>query len=106
MLRHIPEILLHTPEAVDLSRLRSTGVVLYEHGESRLGRLPIGRVDEVRLDTERRKCIAVITFDEEDEEARKIRRKVENGMLRGVSVGGFGSEWTGMREGGSGADGR
>ena len=106
MLRHIPEILLHTPEAVDLSRLRSTGVVLYEHGESRLGRLPIGRVDEVRLDTERRKCIAVITFDEEDEEARKIRRKVENGMLRGVSVGCFVSEWTVLRKGESSADGR
>lgn len=106
MLRHIPEILLHTPEAVDLSRLRSTGVVLYEHGQSGLGRIPIGRVDEVRLDMERRKCIAVITFDEEDEEARKIRRKVETGMLRGVSVGCFVSEWTVLRQGETSADGR
>ncbi len=106
MLQRIPEILVHTPEAVDLSRLRSTGVVLYEHGLSKLGRLPIGRVDDVRLDTERRKCIALITFDDEDEEARKIRRKVETGMLRGISVGCFVSEWTTLRDGQTSADGR
>ena len=45
------EILLHTPEAVDLTRLRTAGALLYEHGRDFMGRFPIGRIEEVRLDT-------------------------------------------------------
>lgn len=104
--RRVPEILLHTEEAVDLTRLRTAGVVLYEHGASRLGRMPVGRVDDVRLDTANRKCIATVTFDDEDEDAQKICRKVEKGMLRGISVGCFVHRWVILREGESSADGR
>lgn len=100
------EILLHTPEAVDLTRLRTAGALLYEHGRDFLGRLPIGRIEEVRLDTENRRCLAVITFDEEDETAAAIRRKVEAGMIRGVSVGYRVLEWTVLQKNEVTADGR
>ncbi len=100
------EILLHTPEAVDLTRLRTAGALLYEHGRDFMGRFPIGRIEEVRLDTENRRCLAVITFDEEDESAAAIRRKVEAGMIRGVSVGYRVLEWTALQKNETSADGR
>ena len=100
------EILLHTPEAVDLTRLRTAGALLYEHGRDFMGRFPIGRIEEVRLDTENRRCLADITFDEEDESAAAIRRKVEAGMIRGVSVGYRVLEWTALQKNETSADGR
>ena len=59
------EILVHTPEAVDLTRLRTVGAFLYEHGNDVLGRFPIGRLEEVKLDAENHRCLATVTFDKE-----------------------------------------
>ena len=100
------EILVHTPEAVDLTRLRTVGAFLYEHGNDVLGRFPIGRLEEVKLDAENHRCLATVTFDKEDEAAMAVRRKVEAGMIRGVSVGYRVLEWTTLQKNEVTADGR
>ena len=83
------EILDHSEGAPSLERLRSVGVVLFNH-DSRT--LPVARIERVWLDGAARKGRARITFDG-DEEAERVFRKVKSGFLRGVSVGYKVSEW-------------
>jgi HK97 family phage prohead protease len=76
------EILRHEPQAVDLSRISSIGVLLYQHSMFS----PIGQITEAWLDDKDRKCKANVRFDA-DPESDKVFQKVLSGTLRGVSVG-------------------
>lgn len=75
-----PEILSHREGCVNLERLNSIGVVLFNHRTDYV----VGKVLEAWVDDNRGK--AKIEFDS-DAEAEKIFQKVKSGTLRGVSVG-------------------
>jgi len=77
-----PEILLHTDEAVDLSRLKTVAGVLFNHDPDRI----VAAIEEAWIDKETRTGRARIKFDE-DAAALEIFGKVRSGSLRGVSVG-------------------
>lgn len=101
------EILVHTAEAVDLSRLRTTGTLLFHHGfDPAVGSMPIGGILKAELDVTKRRCTAEIVFDGEDAKASEIERKVANGWLKGISVRAHVLEWTVLRENEKSADGR
>lgn len=102
-----PEILVHTKAAVDLGRLKNAGALLFDHGnDRRIGRMPIGSIRNVTLDEEARKLRSVIEFDPDDEDAMKVRDKLQKKMLNGISVGYRVLEWTVLKEGEKSADGR
>lgn len=73
------EILDHDPAAVDLARLQSIGVVLYNHNRNAV----IGRIENARIENARGVCEMV--FDE-DEASEIIRAKVAAGTLKATSV--------------------
>ena len=75
-----PEILDHSPDAVDLTRLNSIGCLLFNHSRDKV----IGKV--IRAWIEGGRGLAEIEFDS-DELAETIFRKVKSGTLKGVSVG-------------------
>lgn len=101
------EVLLHTAEAVKLDRLRSTGVLLYAHGsDANYGRIPIGALENIQLDEALRRCTATIAFDEDDEKAMAICRKVEKGLIKGISVRANPLTWTILRKGETSLDGK
>ena len=103
----MPEILVHTKKAVNFTRIRTAGALLFDHGcDSRIGRMPVGLIKCVTLDEEARKGRAVIEFDPDDEDALKIRSKLQKKMLNGISVGYRVTEWQVLREGEKSADGR
>ena len=95
------EILLHEPDAIDLSRLQDIGVVLYNHNHDEV----IGRVVSVELDLSEHKLRAVIEFDT-DEESEKIFEKVKRGTLKGVSVGYAVDVWEKVEPGAASENGR
>lgn len=95
------EILLHEPDAIDLSRLQDIGVVLYNHNHDEV----IGRVVSVELDLLEHKLRAVIEFDT-DEESEKIFEKVKRGTLKGVSVGYAVDVWEKVEPGAASENGR
>lgn len=74
------EILDHSPEAVDLTRLGSIGVLLFNHDRDRV----LGKVDRVWLEGQR--GMAEVEFDR-DEASERIFQKVKSGTLKGVSIG-------------------
>ena len=74
------EILSHADGAVDLTRLNSIGVVLFNHNRDVI----VGKVLKAWVEDNRGH--AQIEFDTDDE-AEKIYQKVLNKTLRGVSVG-------------------
>ena len=76
------EILGHGPGEVDLGRLKSMGVLLWNHKSD----VPIGQFVKVWLDEQDRKVRAVVKFDP-DEQSDLIFSKVKSGTLKGVSVG-------------------
>lgn len=81
------EILSHDPNAIDLTRLNETGVVLFAHGRDVVyGKMPIGSIERAWIDVEARKARAIIKFDT-DAESDKVFQKVKNGVIKGVSVG-------------------
>ena len=69
------EILDHSEGCMDLNRLQTMGVVLFNHNTNKV----LGKVERAWIEASRGK--AVIAFDDDDE-AEVIRRKVENGTLR------------------------
>lgn len=75
-----PEILSHDSGALNLERLNSIGVLLFNHNSNR----PIGAVEKAWVENGRGK--AIVRFDTDDD-AENIRKKVESGTLKGVSVG-------------------
>ena len=74
------EILAHTEGAMDLTRLNSIGVVLYNHNRDKV----LGKI--LRAWVENSRGYAEIEFDQ-DTEADVIYQKVAGGTLKGVSVG-------------------
>lgn len=76
------------PRGVDYSAFQRNPVVLFNHDYDR----PIGRAANVQLRGDA--LIAEVEFDEEDEFAQGIRRKVEQKYLNGASIGFMIREWT------------
>ena len=78
------EILVHTPEAVDFSRLKNSAPLLYNHHPDKV----IGRVKNAWLEEVNgvRKARATIQWGTSDL-AKQIRNDVEIGVLRNISVG-------------------
>lgn len=74
------EILKHDEGCVDLTRLQEIGVVLFNHNRDKV----IGKIVNPRVENKR--GLAEIIFDE-DEFSKMIKAKVDNGTLKGVSVG-------------------
>jgi len=79
------EILSHDQGAVDMKRLLQVGTVLFDHGKDvRFGKLPVAKIDEAWVDTDR-KGRAKVTFDE-DPDSDLIFQKVKKHFLQGISV--------------------
>lgn len=74
------EILDHNPAAVDLTRLNTIGVLLFNHNRDKV----IGRINRAWIENQR--GMAEVEFDS-DEESEVIFQKVKSGTLKGVSVG-------------------
>lgn len=94
-----PEILDHADGCVDLSRLNTIGVVLFNHDRNAV----IGKIDQAWVENGRGE--AEITFDS-DEESKKIYQKVKGGTLKGVSVGYLVDSWEEVMPNKQSADGR
>lgn len=73
------EILDHSKDAIDLTRLNEIGCVLFNHNRD----VVIGKITKAWIE-DNRGC-AEIEFDT-DEESEKFYQKVKNGVLKGVSV--------------------
>ena len=74
------EILDHNPAAVDLTRLNSIGVLLFNHNRDKV----IGKINRAWIENQR--GMAEVEFDS-DEKSEVIFQKVKGGTLKGVSVG-------------------
>lgn len=94
-----PEILDHSDGAVDLSRLNSIGVLLYNHDRDKV----IGRIDRAWVENSRGE--AEVTFDDDDA-SEKIFKKVQSGTLKGVSVGYTIDTWEEVMPNKQSADGK
>lgn len=88
------EILSHSPDAVDLSRLKEIGVLLYNHDKDKV----CGKILDVSIEKGRGR--ALVEFDT-DADSQKIADKVRSGTLKGVSVGYEVLEWEDVSEKGA-----
>jgi len=78
------EILVHTPESVDFSRLRNSAPFLYNnHSDKVIGRVKNAWLEEVNGIRKARATVQLGTSDL----AKQIRNDVEIGVLRNISVG-------------------
>jgi HK97 family phage major capsid protein/HK97 family phage prohead protease len=75
------EVLSHASDAVDLSRLRNGAPLLFNHDQDEY----IGVIESATIGADR-KGRAVVRFSENDD-AEKIWRDVQAGILKNVSVG-------------------
>lgn len=67
---------------IDLSQFEKNPVMLYAHDSDML---PIGRWENVRVEGDR--LLADAVFDQEDEFAKKVENKVEQGIIKCCSIG-------------------
>ena len=74
------EILDHNPNAVDLSRLNSIGVLLFNHNRD----MVLGKVNRAWIENQR--GMDEVEFDK-DEQSEIIFQKVKSKTLKGVSTG-------------------
>lgn len=93
------EILDHSEGCVDLERLNSIGVVLFNHDRNNV----VGKIDRAWIEGGR--GYAEITFDSDDA-SEKIYRKVQSGTLKGVSVGYRVEDWEEVMPNKQSQDGR
>lgn len=93
------EILDHSEECVDLTRLNSIGVVLYNHKRDKV----IGKINKAWIENAR--GCAEITFDS-DPESEIIYQKVKSKTLKGVSVGYLVEDWEEVMPNKASQDGR
>lgn len=93
------EILDHAEGAVDLGRLNTVGVLLFNHDVDRV----VGRV--IRAWLENNRGMAEVEFDT-DEDAEKVFSKVQSGTLKTTSVRYRVDSWEEVRAGATSADGR
>lgn len=70
---------------IDLTQFSKNPLLLWMHRRSFGDAMPIGRVDNLRIDGD--KLIGLPVFDQNDEFAKKIESKWENGFLRMASAG-------------------
>jgi hypothetical protein len=70
---------------LDLARYQANPVLGYGHSYWGRDGLPIGRVENVRPDGTR--LLGDLVFDQADDFARTVERKIRDGYLRAVSVG-------------------
>ena len=70
---------------LDLARYQANPVLGYGHSYWGRDGLPIGRVENARPDGER--LLGDLVFDQDDEFATTVERKIRNGYLNAVSVG-------------------
>ena len=66
---------------INLERFRKNPVMLYQHDVNRV----IGRWEQIEVKDGR--LTAVPVFEQEDDFARSIGKKVENGFIKGASIG-------------------
>ncbi len=93
------EILDHSDGCVNLERLNSIGVTLFNHDRDAV----IGKIEQAWIENGRGE--AEITFDT-DEESEKIYQKVKGGTLKGVSIGYLVDNWEEVMPNKQSADGR
>ena len=93
------EILDHADGAVDLTRLNSIGVLLYNHDRNKV----IGKILKAWI--ENTKGYAEIELDK-DAESEVIYQKIKNGTLKAVSVGYRVDSWEEVMVNKTSADGR
>ena len=93
------EILSHSDGAMDLTRLNSIGVVLFNHDRDEV----LGKV--LRAWVENNRGYAEIEFDTDDK-ADVIYKKVDSGTLKGVSVGYVVEVWEEVSANKKSSDGR
>lgn len=80
-------VLGHNPGECRLERIKTVGSFLFAHGrDPQQGVMPVGPVLDVYLDQAAKKYRAKLKFDT-DERSELIFQKVQNGSLKGVSVG-------------------
>ena len=84
---------------MDLERLNSIGVVLFNHERDEV----VGKIDRAWIEDGR--GYAEITFDSDDS-SEKIYQKVKTGTLKGVSVGYMVENWEEVMPNKQSADGR
>lgn len=93
------EILSHAEGSVDLARLNGLGTVLFNHDRNAV----VGRIVNAHIANGRGE--AEIEFDTDDQ-SEVVRRKVEGGSLKGVSVGYAVNNWETVEAGAVSTDGR
>lgn len=74
------EVLSHASESVNMERMQTGAPVLFAHDD----RIPIGVVRSARIDGRR---LRVSMQWSKNARAREIRQDVEDGVIRGVSIG-------------------
>ena len=84
---------------MDLERLNSIGVVLFNHERDEV----VGKIDRAWIEDGR--GYVEITFDS-DESSEKIYQKVKTGTLKGVSVGYMVEDWEEVMPNKQSQDGR
>lgn len=72
-------------EGAQLDRFRDNPVILFGHNSWGRTNLPIGRASDVEVEGKRLRI--AIEFDQEDDFARTIERKIRNKFLNAVSIG-------------------
>ena len=77
----------------DLGRFRGNPVLGYGHSYWGRTNLPIGRVDPESLTIADRQLSGEILFDQADEFAREVERKMRAGFLNAVSIGFDVTQW-------------
>lgn len=95
------EILCHDAGAVNLERINSIGVALFNHKRD----VVLGRIENAVCDDTEKKTYADIIFDE-DEESERIYQKVKSGTLKGISVGYSVDVWEEVAAGKMSSNGR
>lgn len=93
------EIISHADNAVDLTRLNSIGVVLFNHNRDEV----VGKIIKAWIENNRGH--AIIEFDE-DEKSEVVYQKVKSGTLKGVSVAYSTEVWEKVERDAVSADGR
>lgn len=73
------------PEGIDAAAFVKNPVVLWEHGQSARGNLPVASVTELQQSEDA--IDAHMTFDGQDDFAVELLKKYRRGFLRGFSVG-------------------
>lgn len=95
------EILCHDAGAVNLERINSIGVALFNHKRD----VVLGRIENALCNDTEKKTYADIIFDS-DEESERIYQKVKSGTLKGISVGYSVDVWEEVTAGKMSSNGR